>query len=101
MTRRADGVPIRVASKSVRCRALLDDVLGREGYRGVLAFTLPEALWLFGHGVRALGLALPPPHPPALPRDPASRRLHSHHAPLSHARFFFAHKQTLSPPLYP
>jgi D-serine deaminase-like pyridoxal phosphate-dependent protein len=35
-----------VASKSIRCRALLDEALGRPGFAGVLAFTLPEALWL-------------------------------------------------------
>lgn len=43
---RAGGVPIRVASKSVRVREVLDAVLALPGYRGVLAFTLPEALWL-------------------------------------------------------
>lgn len=43
---RAGGVPIRVASKSVRVRGLLDAVLALPGYRGILAFTLPEALWL-------------------------------------------------------
>ena len=43
---RAGGVPIRVASKSVRVRAVLDAVLRLPGYRGILAFTLPEALWL-------------------------------------------------------
>jgi len=46
MVRRAGGKPIRLASKSVRCRALIDGVLREPGYRGVLAFTLPEALWL-------------------------------------------------------
>jgi D-serine deaminase-like pyridoxal phosphate-dependent protein len=51
MTRRAAGKPIRLASKSVRCRALLGQVLGISGFRGVLAFTLPEALWLAGQGV--------------------------------------------------
>lgn len=45
---RAGGVPIRVASKSVRVRAVLDAVLALPGYRGILAFTLPEALWLAG-----------------------------------------------------
>jgi D-serine deaminase-like pyridoxal phosphate-dependent protein len=50
MTRRAAGKPIRVASKSVRCRSILRSVLGVHGYRGVLAFTLPEALWLTGPG---------------------------------------------------
>ncbi|MCM3779444.1 alanine racemase [Microbacterium hydrocarbonoxydans] len=43
---RAGGLPIRVASKSVRVRAVLDAVLQLPGYRGILAFTLPEALWL-------------------------------------------------------
>ena len=42
---RARGKPVRLASKSVRCRALIDRALGL-GLRGVLAFTLPEALWL-------------------------------------------------------
>ncbi|MEV7631446.1 alanine racemase [Microbacterium sp. NPDC089318] len=43
---RAGGIPIRVATKSVRVRAVLDAVLEIPGYRGVLAFTLAEALWL-------------------------------------------------------
>src|SRR5690242_6658110 len=43
---RAGGVPIRVASKSVRVREVLDAALLMPGYRGILAFTLPEALWL-------------------------------------------------------
>ncbi len=51
MTQRAAGKPIRLASKSVRCRALLEQVLGTGGFRGILAFTLPEALWLAGQGV--------------------------------------------------
>lgn len=40
------GKPIRVASKSVRVRSVLDAVLALPGYAGVLAYTLPEALWL-------------------------------------------------------
>ena len=44
---RARGKPVRLASKSVRCRALIDRALGA-GLTGVLAFTLPEALWLAG-----------------------------------------------------
>jgi len=43
---RAGGVPIRVASKSVRVREVIDAALRMPGYRGILAFTLPEALWL-------------------------------------------------------
>jgi hypothetical protein len=46
MTRRAAGKPIRLASKSVRCRELMSRVLAMDGFRGILAFTLPEALWL-------------------------------------------------------
>lgn len=46
MTRRAGGKPIRLASKSVRCRHLIEQVLAMDGFRGVLAYTLPEALWL-------------------------------------------------------
>lgn len=43
---RSAGVPIRVASKSIRVREVLDATLAVPGYRGILAFTLPEALWL-------------------------------------------------------
>jgi D-serine deaminase-like pyridoxal phosphate-dependent protein len=50
LTARAAGKPLRVPSKSVRCRALLDRVLARPGWRGVMAFTLPEALWLAAAG---------------------------------------------------
>ncbi|SBT54045.1 D-serine deaminase, pyridoxal phosphate-dependent [Micromonospora narathiwatensis] len=48
---RADGKPLRVASKSVRARELLSRVLARPGWRGVMAFTLPEAVWLARTGV--------------------------------------------------
>jgi D-serine deaminase-like pyridoxal phosphate-dependent protein len=47
---RANGKPLRVPSKSVRVRALLDRVLARPGWRGIMAFTLPEAIWLAEHG---------------------------------------------------
>jgi len=43
---RSSGVPIRVASKSIRVREVLDATLTIPGYAGILAFTLPEALWL-------------------------------------------------------
>jgi D-serine deaminase-like pyridoxal phosphate-dependent protein len=46
MLDRANGMPIRVASKSIRVRTVLDAVLALPGYAGVLAYTLPEALWL-------------------------------------------------------
>lgn len=43
---RSGGLPIRVATKSVRVRAVLDAVLRLPGYRGLLSFSLAEALWL-------------------------------------------------------
>jgi D-serine deaminase-like pyridoxal phosphate-dependent protein len=47
LVRRAAGKPIRLASKSVRCRSLLQRAIGGDGpFSGVLALTLPEALWL-------------------------------------------------------
>lgn len=46
LTRRAGGKAIRVASKSLRSRGILREVLALPGYAGILAFTLPEALWL-------------------------------------------------------
>jgi D-serine deaminase-like pyridoxal phosphate-dependent protein len=58
MLRRAAGTPVRLASKSVRCRALVDRALGA-GLRGILAFTLPEALWLAGEGHDDLVVAYP------------------------------------------
>jgi D-serine deaminase-like pyridoxal phosphate-dependent protein len=48
LVRRAAGKPVRVASKSVRCRAVLRRVLARDGFAGVLAYSLAEALWLAG-----------------------------------------------------
>ncbi|MGP7960148.1 alanine racemase [Sanguibacter sp. A247] len=50
LVRRAAGTPVRLASKSVRVRALLDHVGGRPGWAGIMAFSLAEALWLVDHG---------------------------------------------------
>jgi D-serine deaminase-like pyridoxal phosphate-dependent protein len=58
LLRRAGKTPVRLASKSVRCRALIERALGA-GLQGVLAFTLPEALWLAGHGHDDLVVAYP------------------------------------------
>ncbi len=60
MLRRAAAKPIRVASKSVRCRPLLERILARdERFRGLLTFTLPETLWLAEQGFEDLLLAYP------------------------------------------
>jgi D-serine deaminase-like pyridoxal phosphate-dependent protein len=59
MERRAAPKPIRLASKSVRCRALQERVLERPGFAGTLAYTLPEALWLAGQGFEDIVVAYP------------------------------------------
>jgi D-serine deaminase-like pyridoxal phosphate-dependent protein len=59
LERRASRKPIRLASKSLRCRALQQRVLARTGFVGTLAFTLPEALWLASHGVEDILVAYP------------------------------------------
>ncbi len=46
LVRRSAGLPVRVASKSVRCRALIRRAVETPGFAGVLAFTVTEALWL-------------------------------------------------------
>ena len=56
---RAAGTPIRIASKSIRIRAVADAVLALPGYAGILAFTLPEALWLAEHGRTDIVLGYP------------------------------------------
>jgi D-serine deaminase-like pyridoxal phosphate-dependent protein len=51
LTGRACGKPLRVASKSIRSRDLLRRILATPGWRGVMSFTLPEAIWLVRTGV--------------------------------------------------
>ncbi|MDK9501240.1 amino acid deaminase/aldolase [Streptomyces katrae] len=59
LVRRAGGKPVRVASKSVRCRALLERVLARPGFAGVMSYTLSESLWLARSGFEDVLLAYP------------------------------------------
>jgi D-serine deaminase-like pyridoxal phosphate-dependent protein len=58
LLRRAGSTALRLASKSVRCRALQRRALDA-GFRGQLCFTLPEALWLAGQGFDDLVVAYP------------------------------------------
>lgn len=51
MARRAAGKPIRIATKSIRCRSLIARVLRHPGYQGLMAYSLPEALWQHQHGL--------------------------------------------------
>lgn len=60
MLGRAGGKPIRVASKSLRCRALTERILRSDpGFAGLMTFTLPETLWLAEQGFENLLLAYP------------------------------------------
>ncbi|MCX4961752.1 amino acid deaminase/aldolase [Streptomyces virginiae] len=59
LVRRAAGKPVRVASKSVRCRALLERVLARPGFAGIMSYTLAESLWLARSGFEDVLLAYP------------------------------------------
>lgn len=72
LLRRAGGTPVRIASKSLRVRGLLDRLLARPGIAGILAFTLPEALWLVAHGARDVLVAYPTAERGALRRLAAS-----------------------------
>lgn len=57
---RAGGLPIRIASKSLRCRPLLQHILDfHPSFRGLMCFTAPEALWLNEQGMDDLLVAYP------------------------------------------
>ena len=47
---RTGSLPIRVATKSLRCRYLVERALATPGYQGVMCYTLAEALWLHAAG---------------------------------------------------
>lgn len=59
LLRRAGRLPVRLATKSVRCRALVERALS-QGFSGVLTYSLDEALWLADQGVDDLLVAYPP-----------------------------------------
>lgn len=59
--------PIRVASKSIRCPALLERVLASgQGYQGVLAYNALEAVFLAARGVKDVVVGYPTVDPAAL-----------------------------------
>ncbi|MFI5800393.1 amino acid deaminase/aldolase [Streptomyces sp. NPDC051677] len=60
LLRRAHGKPVRIASKSLRSRRIIEYVLGLDsGFQGIMAFTLSEALWLHGLGAQGVLVAYP------------------------------------------
>lgn len=59
LARRAGGVPIRLATKSVRVRSIIKNVLTLPGFSGVMSYSLAESVWLADHGVDDVLLAYP------------------------------------------
>lgn len=57
---RSGEKPVRLATKSLRCRSLTGQLLARDDrFRGLMTFTLPETLWLAEAGFEDLLLAYP------------------------------------------
>ncbi len=56
---RAGGLPIRLATKSIRCRAILDWALRRGGFQGLMAYSINEAIWLAKRGFTNILVAYP------------------------------------------
>ncbi|MET0557813.1 MAG: amino acid deaminase/aldolase [Solirubrobacterales bacterium] len=82
MLERAQGKPVRVASKSLRCRALLEAVLARPGFSGLMTFTLPETLWLAEQGFDDLLVAYPTADVGALEQLALRSAAHPEQAPI-------------------
>jgi D-serine deaminase-like pyridoxal phosphate-dependent protein len=59
LVERAGGTRVRVASKSVRCRWVLERALAQPGFSGVMAYALREAIWLARNGVRDVLMGYP------------------------------------------
>ncbi|MFB9932247.1 amino acid deaminase/aldolase [Amycolatopsis halotolerans] len=75
LLRRAAGKPIRVVSKSVRCRALLERALARDGFEGLMCYSLAEAVWHAELGTSAdIVVAYPTADHESLRRLAASER---------------------------
>lgn len=68
LVRRASGTPIRLATKSVRCRRLIERALASGGFHGVMAYAVAEALWLVDAGIDDVFVAYPSVDRPALQR---------------------------------
>ncbi|WP_442972822.1 alanine racemase [Rhodococcus sp. G-MC3] len=64
LVRRGNGTPVRVASKSVRSRSVLERVLGSEltaaqGFQGLMTYSPAEAIWLAGLGAQDVLMGYP------------------------------------------
>lgn len=75
MRARAQGLPIRVASKSLRSVGAIRHALSLDGYAGVLAYSLPEAIALAREGIEDIVVAYPTVHRAALAEYGTDERL--------------------------
>src|SRR4051812_6037171 len=75
LVRRAGGKPVRIASKSVRCRWVLETTLAQPGFGGIMAYSLREAIWLVQAGVTDVLMGYPTADRGALAELSADRRL--------------------------
>ena len=57
LVRRAAGKPLRLATKSVRVRGLVERSAATDGFAGVMTYSLAESVWLADHGVDDILLA--------------------------------------------
>lgn len=75
MAARTLGLPIRVASKSLRSTDALRRALSHEGFRGILSYSAPEAILLVGEGFSDILVAYPSVNKPAIAQIAGEKRL--------------------------
>ncbi|GAB3054435.1 amino acid deaminase/aldolase [Intrasporangium mesophilum] len=71
---RAHGMPIRIATKSLRSRPLIQRALAVDGFQGLMCYNVREAVWWAESGTRDIFVAYPSVDVPALTQlasDPA------------------------------
>lgn len=69
LARAAGSQPVRIATKSLRCDALIDRAIGlEEQFRGAMAFTIDEALHLAARGIDDVLIGYPSAEPGPLAR---------------------------------
>lgn len=59
LRKRASGLPIRIASKSLRTPGAIERALAQPGFSGILSYSLPEALELHARGMHDIVVAYP------------------------------------------
>lgn len=80
LARAAGTQPVRIATKSLRCDALIDRALGlQEQFRGAMAFTVDEALHLAERGIDDVLIGYPTAEPGPLSRLAAWLAEHPEH----------------------